>query len=811
MHGVVVLGTYDPGLIALSFVLAILASYTALRLISRGRPADGWPHKVWIGAAAVVLGAGIWSMHFVGMLAFSMPGMAADYDPALTSFSLAAAVGFTAAGFAIGGGRPSSAIITIGAGSLMGAGIVAMHYMGMAAMRMPATVTYSPWWVAVSVFIAVGAATSAIWIASRERSRRHHILAAVAMGIAIGGMHYTAMHAAQFQVSPEPMAHAVSGVSQRALAALVTAATLVILLISLGAARLESVFHRLARREARASFRLQVADVLRTQGPQALNEVAALMGAHFGVNRTGYALLDPVEDIFDYDVCWTDGSVPPLLGRYPAAAFGVKIVAALNRGETIVVGDLASAPISDEQRTQATSREVDTRAILVVPFVRDGRLRTIVYLNAREPRTWLPADVEFMEEIAERTRLILEREKAEDRLRELNSTLEARIEARSAELRATQEALLQSNKMEALGQLVSGLAHDFNNVLGAVVGAFQLIDKRKADPEQVQRYAKAGLDAAERGARLTGQLLTFSRSQRIDLRPLFVCDVIDGMQDMLSRALGPMIDIHYKKNPDPVPVLADPIQVEMMLLNLAINARDAMPEGGQVTIATEVQAVSGDPELTDGQYVQLTVSDTGSGMDETTLRRALEPFYTTKPPGKGTGLGLAQIYGSARQAGGTVRLHSKLGLGTTVQVLLRATDEPVRNALTDQGPGEAKNAPATILLVDDDEHLRDLVTSALQVHGHDVMAVAGGSGALDVLAEKMPDVAVIDYAMPGMTGAVLAAEIGKRWPDLPILFATGFSDTNEIERAVGRDALILKKPFRINELLEAVDQLLVRK
>jgi len=272
--------------------------------------------------------------------------------------------------------------------------------------------------------------------------------------------------------------------------------------------------------------------------------------------------------------------------------------------------------------------------------------------------------------------------------------------------------------MEAVGQLVSGLAHDFNNVLAAIVGAFELIQRRVSDVEKVQHYSNAGLQAADRGARLTAQLLTFSRSQRIQLRPLFICDVIDGMTDMLSRTLGPMIEIQYIKNPDPVPVLADPLQLEMMLLNLAINARDAMPEGGQLVVATKVRSVVGDLETLDGQYVELSVADTGIGMDETTLRRALEPFYTTKPAGKGTGLGLAQIYGSAKQAGGTVKLESAVGVGTTVRVLLPTTYLPVNNG--EIGTEEAVRLceRTRILLVDDDETLRDLVATALRAHGH---------------------------------------------------------------------------------------------
>lgn len=804
-------GTYDKGLVALSILIAMLASYTSLRLLPRARISKGWVHQVWIAGAAVVLGGGIWSMHFVGMLAFSIPGMATDYDPRLTLLSLAIAVILTGVGFVIAGRGEMSLARILSAGLTMAAGIVAMHYIGMAAMRMAGAVTYSASWVTASVLIAISAATSAIWLASRDRRAIHQVVAAIAMGLAIAGMHYVGMQAANFTMLPDETGSIRPNISPLLLAILVSAVTVFILLVALVVTRLERVFQQMARREARAALRLKVADLLRTMGPHALSDVAALMGAHFGVNRCGYGQLDPEDDIFDYDVCWTDGSVPLLLGKFPASAFGVKIVAALNRGETIVVGDLTRDAVSDEALTQSTAREVDTRAILVVPFVRGGQLRTIVYLNAREPRQWLPADVEFMEEIAERTRLVIERARAEDQLLELNATLEARIEARTKELSEAQDALLQSQKMEAVGQLVSGLAHDFNNVLGAIVGALDLIKRRNSDPEKVQYYAKAGLEAADRGARLTAQLMAFSRSQRIQLRPLFVCDVIDDMSDMLVRTLGSTINVQFEKNPSPVPILGDPIQLEMTLLNLAINARDAMPGGGKLTIATTVISVKGDHEVGDGEYVELTVSDTGVGMEETTLRRALEPFYTTKPTGKGTGLGLAQIYGSARQAGGTVRIESTINVGTTVRVLLPTTDLPTTQGLN--GDETTTNLPehTKILLVDDDNTLRDLVASALRASGQIVTEAPDGPTALEILANNMPDIAVIDFAMPGMNGAVLAAQIAKRWSGLPILFASGLSDTHEIERVLGNGTKILQKPFRIDELLKAAADLLETK
>jgi len=803
----VLIGNYDSALVTLSIIIAIFASFTSLSLSSRVRASRGSTRRLWLIAASIALGGGIWSMHFVAMLAFSLPGMEMSYDLTLTIVSLALALAFTGLGFAVMNREGVSGWRIFPTGLLMGSGVLAMHYIGMAAMQMPATARYDRIWIAISIFIAIGAATAALWLAVREQKFAHRLAAGVVMGLAISGMHYAGMRAATFTAANHAdLAHGVASLGQAFLAMLVSGVTLSILAIALGAARLERLLQGFARREARIALRLKVADVLRARDTdEALREVAALLGEHFGVERTGYGQLDPVEDIFDYDICWTDGSVPPLLGRLPAAAFGVKIVAALNAGVTVAIEDLLTHQLSNEARTRETAREVDTRSILVVPFVRDGRLRTIVYLNDRRPRQWHREDIAFMEEIAERTRLVIERAAVEEQLRQLNATLEARVEARTQELRETQAALLQSQKMEAVGQLVAGLAHDFNNVLGAMVGAFDMAQRRADDPDRVRRFAEAGLKAGERGAKLTAQLLSFSRSQHLELQPMYVCDVIEAVRDLLDRTLGPMIRLELDLNRRPVRVMADPTQVEMAVLNLVINARDAMPDGGIVRISTALRAVTEDVELADGDYVEIAVADSGIGMDEATLRRAMEPFFTTKPVGKGTGLGLAQIYGSARQAGGTVRIESTPGAGTTVRIFLpRTSMEPSDAATPTDDAGHVPEKAAHILLVDDDDDVRNVVSSALRSHGYKITEAEDGPTALVAMAAERPDIAVIDFAMPEMNGAKLAECMAERWPDLPVLFASGFADVEAIKSAAGPHARILRKPFRIDELLRAV-------
>lgn len=800
-------GTHDRLLVLLSIIIAIIASFTALSLAGRVRASGGWIRRAWLISAAVALGGGIWSMHFVAMLAFSMPGIEMSYDLKLTFLSLAIALVFTGTGFFVLNWEKISRARTLTAGLLMGTGVLAMHYVGMQAMRMPATLSYEKTWLAISAMVAIGAATAAIWLASRDRKVGHRMLAAAAMGTAISGMHYAGMRAAIFRShGVVDIAQGEASVGQASLAILISIVTVLILLIALGAARIERVFHGVQRREARTAMRLNIADVLREQNTQeALDKVASLLGRHFNVSRAGYGQLDALENVFDYDVCWTDGTVPPLLGRYPAAAFGVKIVAALSAGETVVVENLFEADLSDEARTRETALEVDTSAILVVPFVRHGRLRTILYLNDKNSRKWHAQDVAFLEEIAERTRLVIERARVEGELRELTTSLEARVEARSKELRQAQEALLQSQKMEAIGQLVSGLAHDFNNVLGAIIGSLELIERRVEDTDRVRRLAAAGLQAAGRGAKLTSQLLTFSRSQSIELQPLYVNALIEEMRDMLSRTLGPLIELDFDFGTESVAVLADPVQLEMMVLNLAINARDAMPGGGTLRISTSVGQVSAFPDLADGVYAEIAVADNGVGMDEATLRRAMEPFFTTKPVGKGTGLGLAQIYGSARQSGGTVYIQSEPNKGATVRVLLPCTDlEPAAHSKPEVVEAQGSCGTAAVLLVDDDDNLRGMIASALDAQGYRVIEASNGNSALSLMADRAPDIAVIDFAMPGMNGGELVRRILEMQPDLPFLIISGFSDIDVILKEFGPSVSLIRKPFHVDEILHAL-------
>jgi signal transduction histidine kinase/CheY-like chemotaxis protein len=382
-----------------------------------------------------------------------------------------------------------------------------------------------------------------------------------------------------------------------------------------------------------------------------------------------------------------------------------------------------------------------------------------------------------------------------------------RLTVEMAERARAEEALRQSQKMEALGQLTGGIAHDFNNLLQVIHGAFELI-LRKPDDPKVPRWVENGLHAADRGASLTRQLLAFSRSQRLELKPFVVAELIASMRELLARTLGAEIELAFELDEARAAVLSDRTQLELAILNLAINARDAMGGAGRLTIATRIRDVGDDPELAPGRYVELRVGDTGPGMSPEIAERAFDPFFTTKGVGKGTGLGLSQVYGVARQAGGVARIETSPGRGTVVALFLRRSDAPLHGDGADEAlAGGAVLAPRSgliVMIVDDETQVRNLTSDALGVLGYRTIAAESGAAALSALIEETPDVVVMDYAMPGMSGAEAAVQARRVRPGLPIIFASGYADTAAVEAAVGPEAVILRKPFNMEELARAV-------
>ena len=372
--------------------------------------------------------------------------------------------------------------------------------------------------------------------------------------------------------------------------------------------------------------------------------------------------------------------------------------------------------------------------------------------------------------------------------------------------RATEQRLHQAQKMEAVGQLTGGLAHDFNNLLQAIYGNLELVRRFPVNTDKVRGWAENGIRAVDRGTRLTAQLLAFSRSQKVELLPVDVSRLVRGMDDLFVRTLGPSVAVELQLREDGAVAFADATQLELAVLNLAINARDAMPDGGSLRIATALRTVRSHSQLDDGEYVELTVTDTGTGMSKDVATRAFEPFFTTKDVGSGTGLGLAQVYGICQQAGGIANIESDPGRGTTVSLLLRqhagAPDSAVHTLAKIDGVDPA-NAP-TILVVDDDSDVRAFIIEALSTLGYCVEYAFDGNDALAKLQGVKPDLLIVDFAMPHMNGAEFVRQSRQQGVDVPVLFASGYADTSAISAVMEANVMIIRKPFTIGDLAEAV-------
>jgi two-component system NtrC family sensor kinase len=388
-----------------------------------------------------------------------------------------------------------------------------------------------------------------------------------------------------------------------------------------------------------------------------------------------------------------------------------------------------------------------------------------------------------------------------DALRRLVEETERR---RQAEARAQ-----QSQKMEALGRLTGGVAHDFNNLLAAILGSLELVLRRESDPRSV-RLLQTATEAAQRAARLTAQMLAFSRKHEVAVQSVDANGVIKGMDDLLCRTLGPSIRLHYDLADDLWPALADLAQLELALLNLAVNARDAMPDGGELTFRTNVVTVADadgqEPRLQPGDYVCIQVIDTGIGMSAEVRARAHEPFFTTKGPGGGTGLGLSMVDGFVSELGGALSFASVPGAGTTVSLFLCKAESapPAEPPSADIGVASTNRR---VLLVDDDAGVRVSVRAMLEELGHEVAEATGGADALAAIAhDRSFDLLIIDFAMPLMNGSQLAAEVTKLWPDAPILFVTGYVENDALRPWSALGYRTVRKPFSTRVLAMAIER-----
>lgn len=387
-----------------------------------------------------------------------------------------------------------------------------------------------------------------------------------------------------------------------------------------------------------------------------------------------------------------------------------------------------------------------------------------------------------------------------------NETLEARVEERTREHESALAQLHEAQKLETLGQLTGGVAHDFNNLLTPIIGSLDLLRRRAPAEDKSHRHIDMALQAASRAATLVQRLLAFARRQDLQPRSVDIVALLRGMEDLIGKSVGPMVEVMVDCPPELPPARIDPNQLELAILNLALNARDAMAGGGRLSISAGAERVGPGQPLAPGEYLRVAISDTGVGMDSVTLGHAIEPFFSTKGVGRGTGLGLSMVHGLCAQLGGTLYLKSKPGEGTTAEMWLPAASEPAGREETEQAPLVVAPRAATVLLVDDEDIVRRATAEMLVDIGYTVVEAESGAEALRMVREGTScDVVVSDYLMPGMNGVELIRHLRGLVPALPAMLISGYST---IAEGSGSELLRLSKPFRQADLARHVAQLL---
>ena len=658
---------------------------------------------------------------------------------------------------------------------------------------------------------------------------------------------------------------------------------------------------------------------------------ARILGKLLDVSRAGYGTVDLARETISIERDWNAPGIKSLAGVLHFRDYG-SYVDDLKRGDTVIFADAETDP-----RTAANAdalKAISAQSVVNMPITEQGGLVALLYLNHATARQWSDEEIAFVRDFAERTRVAVERRRAEQTLRDLAASLERRVEERTRErdrawklsrdlqavvdrdgtivaanaawteilgwqledvigrshldfnhpdhhapstealalahdvglpayetrclhadgsarwiswvagseqglvyasgrdvtaekqqaeaLQRTEEQLRQAQKMEAVGQLTGGLAHDFNNLLTGVMGSIELMQTRLSQGRysDMEKYAATAQGAAKRAAALTHRLLAFSRRQTLTPKPTDANRLVADMEDLIRRTVGPAITVEFVGAGGLWKTLVDPPQLENALLNLSINARDAMPEGGRLTIETGNrwldQRAARERELNPGQYVSLCVRDTGCGMPADIIARAFDPFFTTKPIGMGTGLGLSMIYGFAKQTGGTVRIYSEVGQGTMVCLYLPRhhggddlDEELVAEARTrSSGQGEV------VLVVDDEPSIRLLVTDILEEAGCTAIEAKDGPAAIKVLeSDAHVDLLITDVGLPnGMNGRQVADAGRALRPGLKTLFITGYAENAVLGHGHLEAGMeIVTKPFAMDDIASRIARLLEKK
>lgn len=586
-------------------------------------------------------------------------------------------------------------------------------------------------------------------------------------------------------------------------------------------ARKEAELKLRAAKEEREFVLEQIGHQRMLTDPRAiLHSASEGLGRRLGVNRVGfYRLTGP--DSICHEASWTDGTLKPLIGMQATNHYGDHAGAERRAGRALVFGDSRQ----DAGCALAPYAADGVLAGICVPLLTDGRWAAGIYLHQAAVRLWTEPEITLAKEIVQQTWLAMERAEALLSLNRRVEEQEAALAHREIVLReeferreAAERQLRQLQKMEAVGQLTGGIAHDFNNMLAVVISGLNLTQRQLArGNSDVGPYIEGALEGANRAAALTQRLLSFSRQQPLEPAVIDPNGLVTGLSDMLSRSLGETIVLDAQLQPDLWAVKVDRNQLENAIINLAVNARDAMPDGGRVVLQTANAHLDGDQArasgMEPGDHVRIRVQDTGSGMTPEVLSKAFDPFFTTKPTGRGTGLGLSQVYGFIRQSGGHVSIRSQAGGGTTVDLYLPRCLKGASQAPRDQAAEVAPGRPEdVVLVVEDEDRVRSFTVSALQDLGYTVLEAASGPAALAMLQARQ-DIRLLftDVVMPQMTGPQLVEQARAIRPDLPVLYTSGYTGKSlETDDRVRSGGNFLAKPFSFEQLARKIAEALSR-
>ena len=571
--------------------------------------------------------------------------------------------------------------------------------------------------------------------------------------------------------------------------------------------------------QQRQAFRVELGNALRDANhPKALMRIASKkLGQHLRAGHVGYGDVDAAGEWIQVQQDWTIKGFPSVVGTHWLDAYGPAMIAELRAGRTVAVNDTATDPLAGAAAYKAAYASIGTRAFVNAPLIKNGRLAAIFFVAVLHPRVWTHNEKALIEEVAERTWASLQRLQAELDLSQVNRTLDQR----TTELLRTETALRQSQKLEALGQLTGGVAHDFNNLLAVISSSVELLRSDKLPAERRSQYLNLIFDTVGRAVKLTSQLLAFARQQPLSPEVFDVVRHVQGVVDLVRPLMGAQVHIILEPcEKHGCFAEADVSQFETALVNLAVNARDAMDAKGRLII--KVQAVSSVPAgpgrgQRSGDFVAISVADTGCGIAPEKMETIFEPFYTTKEVGKGTGLGLSQVFGFTKQSGGEVEVRSELGRGSVFTLyLLRAESVhmPIADAVAQrpqQGADSRDKHDTGVLVVEDNETLAYMTCDILNSLNYRAIWAASAAAALDLLAKSDGhfDLVFSDVIMPDMNGVEFGELVRKRYPGLPVVLTSGYSAVMA-ERGRHEFELILK-PYTSDALVRVFRKAIAEK